>query len=132
MIQLFGRDLSLFTICMAAREASDIVDGFLKMAKGARYLSTDTMNAMASDITEGIVVQTLNRHLQQADMDPVKADENLLSDGVSALDLWCERVPQSMQKAYYSYLSHWDLEGHSWTEEQPEPFGQFSMMHAAA
>lgn len=131
-VQMFGEDLSLFTVSLASRAAADIVDGFMKMAKGARFLEQQTMNAMASDIADGIVIETLNRHLEQAGMETVASSDEMLTQGMAALDRFNQEAQGWMTEAYYAYLSEWDLEGHNWTKESPQSYQDFLSSRSAA
>lgn len=127
---VIGEDLSLFTVFMAELEARDILEGFVKMAKGASFISEDTMDAMYREMTSGIIRETLASKIPQSLLDLSQADDAVFLQAQDDLEDWLESSEDELTDNYIAYLTRWDLEGHSWIQEKPQSFSGFLQIQA--
>lgn len=123
---LIGEDLSLFMIFMASLEASEILEGFRKVAKGAKFLSDETFDAMYKEMTSGIARETLEHHVDEKKMELHQLDDQVFLKGLDDLMDWMEMTSHLETSNYFTYLSRWDLEGHNWISEKPKSFAEFN------
>lgn len=123
--ETIGGELALYAAFMASLEASNIVDGFMKMSKGARYVSQETIDALYYDISQGILKETLENKIDPSILDVDRLDRKALEDGLDQANDWAEGSDDSLGSSYLRYLTRWDLEGHSWTAEKPQSYTGF-------
>lgn len=120
-----GADMALYAAFMASLQASEIVDGFLKMSKGARYVAQETTDALYHDISQGILKETLQEKIGSDILDLDELDSQVLEDGLDQANDWAACSDDSLGSNYLRYLARWDLEGHSWTGERPQSYSSF-------
>lgn len=123
--EAIGEELALYAAFMASLEASNIVDGFMKMSKGARFLSQNTTDTMYHEISQGILKETLQNKIEPSVLDVDQLDARALEDGLEEANSWAEGSDDQLGSSYLRYLSRWDLEGHSWTREKPQSWTGF-------
>lgn len=120
-----GEDLALFTIFMASAQAHDVAEGFVRMAKGGSYIKPQTLEQMEKEIIRGLAADTLEQKLGELLFENEQIRQDVMEEGIQDLDDWMEAVSSPELYSYFSYLSRWDLDGHDWKSERPQPFASF-------
>lgn len=122
---LIGEDLAMFTVFMSSIQANEIISGFMKLAKGANYLSEQTIEEMYHDFLTGICRDTLESKLDPDQIEAEMLDDSIFARGIDDLRDWLEMTTEEESSEYFDYLSRWDLDGHNWNTERPITFSSY-------
>ncbi len=122
---LIGEDLAMFSVFMATVQANEILNGFSKVVKGARYLSDETIESIYKDLVFGFCRETLENHIHSDVLDIQEADDEVFMRGIDDLQNWLELTTADETNEYFRYLSRWDLARHNWVIDRPTSFEDF-------
>ncbi len=122
---LIGEDMAMFCVFMATVQANEILGGFSKVVKGAKYLSDDTIESMYKDLVFGICRETLENHIHHDLLSIHEADDSVFARGIDDLESWLQLTSAQETNDYFQYLSRWDLDGHNWVIDRPSSFSDF-------